>query len=381
MTRFLHRTLAVTLLVVAPAAVLAQTTDVDTWFERMLARKNAGYEGIQDMTRKTEMMGRSTFEYYERTSAIELDNGQTVYAMRMVPPSEIAERQSGDNAMSNATPGDLRRAADVIEQAGIQMEQGMRAEMSSTGVPGGIGTMLMNPPPDQPWLSANPRDMTSMYAMMLRGAAEAKVDMAAEEASAGADYARNAEQIKEQTRFLGYSEFGGRRVGELGADDLGFSETSGAQQVRCDSMRMLVDAEEYVPLLFKMNCTVTEGRETRKMFIEREDRDFRNVAGCGDMYEPFSSVMRIRGAMTPAQEAEIAKAGRQLEELEAQMASMPASQRQMMESMMGPQLDMIRNMASGDGIEMEQKTLELRCNTGLPDPREVSQAMFGTPAR
>ena len=145
MTRFLHRTLAVTLLVVAPAAVLAQTTDVDTWFERMLARKNAGYEGIQDMTRKTEMMGRSTFEYYERTSAIELDNGQTVYAMRMVPPSEIAERQSGDNAMSNATPGDLRRAADVIEQAGIQMEQGMRAEMSSTGVPGGIGTMLMNP--------------------------------------------------------------------------------------------------------------------------------------------------------------------------------------------------------------------------------------------
>ena len=223
--------------------------------------------------------------------------------------------------------------------------------------------------------------MTSMYAMMLRGAAEAKVDMAAEEASAGDNYARNAQQIKEQTRFLGYSEFGGRRVGELGADDLGFSETSGAQQVRCDSMRMLVDAEEYVPLLFKMNCTVTEGRETRKMSIEREDRDFRNVAGCGDMYEPFSSVMRIRGAMTPAQEAEIAKAGRQLEELEAQMASMPASQRQMMESMMGPQLDMIRNMASGDGIEMEQKTLELRCNTGLPDPREVSQAMFGTPAR
>ena len=381
MTRFLHRTLAVTLLVVAPAAVLAQTTDVDTWFERMLARKNAGYEGIQDMTRKTEMMGRSTFEYYERTSAIELDNGQTVYAMRMVPPSEIAERQSGDNAMSNATPGDLRRAADVIEQAGIQMEQGMRAEMSSTGVPGGIGTMLMNPPPDQPWLSANPRDMTSMYAMMLRGAAQAKVDMAAEEASAGDNYARNAQQIKEQTRFLGYSELGGRRVGELGADDLGFSETSGAQQVRCDSMRMLVDAEEYVPLLFKMNCTVTEGRETRKMFIEREDRDFRNVAGCGDMYEPFSSVMRIRGAMTPAQEAELAKASRQLEELEAQMASMPASQRQMMESMMGPQLDMIRNMASGDGIEMEQKTLELRCNTGLPDPREVSQAMFGTPAR
>ena len=377
MTRIFRSTRAISFLVTAPAATLAQSTDVDDWFERMLAKKNAGYERVQDMTRKTEMMGRSTFEYYEKTSAIELDNGQTVYVMRMVPPSEIAERQSGGNAMSNATPGELERAADAIEQAGIQMEQGIRSEMSSTGVPGGIGSMLMNPPPDEPWLSANPRDMTSMYATMLRGGAQAKTQMAAEKASAGADYARNAQQIKEQTEFLGYSEFRGRRVGELGADNLDFSESSGPQQISCDSMRMLVDAEDYVPLLFKMNCTVTEGRETRQMSIEREDRDFRKVAGCGDMYEPYSSVMRIGGVMTPEEEAELAKASKQLKEFEAQMASMPDAQRQMMESMMGPQLEMIRNMASGDGIEIEQKTVELRCNTGLPDPMEVSQAMYG----
>lgn len=377
MTRFFCSTLVMTFLVTAPAAALAQSTDVDDWFERMLAKKNAGYEGVQDMTRKTEMMGTSTFEYYEQTSAIELDNGQTVYVMRMVPPSEIAERQSGGSAMSNATPGELLRAADTIEQAGIQMEQGMKSEMSSTGVPGGLGTMLMNPPPDQPWLSANPRDMTSMYAVMLRGAAQGKIEMGAEQASAGADYARNAQQIKELTEFMGYSDFNGRRVGKLGADNLDFSETSGSQQVTCNSMRMLVDAEQYVPLLFTMDCTVTDGRETRQMSIEREDRDFRNVPGCGDMYEPFSSVMRIGGAMTPEEEAQLAEASKQLEEFEAQMAGMPASQRQMMESMMGPQLEMIRNMAAGGGIEMEQKTLELRCNTGLPDPMEVSQAMFG----
>ena len=377
MTRFFHSTLVITFLVTTPAVALAQTTDVDDWFERMLTKKNAGYEGVQDMTRKTEMMGTSTFEYYEKTSAIELDNGQTVYVMRMVPPSEIAERQSDGNAMSNATPAELLRAADTIEQAGIQMEQGLKSEMSSTGVPGGLGTMLMNPPPDQPWLSANPRDMTSMYAMMLRGAAEGKVEMSAEKASTGADYARNAQQIRELTEFMGYSEFNGRRVGELGADNLDFSETSGSQQVTCNSMRMLVDAEQYVPLLFKMDCTVTDGRETRQMSIEREDRDFRNVPGCGDMFEPFSSVMRIGGAMSPEEEAQLAEASKQLEEFEAQMAGMPAAQRQMMESMMGPQLEMIRNMAAGGGIEMEQQTLELRCNTGLPDPMEVSQAMFG----
>jgi hypothetical protein len=377
MTRLFRSTLAVIFLVTAPVAVLAQSNDIDTWFERMLAKKNAGYEGVQDMTRKTETMGRSTFEYYEKTSAIELDNGQTVYVMRMVPPSEMAERQSGGNGMSSATPGELLRAANAIELAGMQMEQGMQSEMSSTGVPGGIGTMMMNPPPDQPWLSANPRDMTSMYATMLRAGARAKTEMAAEKANAGADYARNARQIKEQTKFLGYGEFKGRRVGELGADNLDFTQSSGSQQVSCDSMRMLVDAEEYVPLLFKMNCTVTEGRETRPMSIEREDRDFRTVPGCGDLYEPFSSVMRIGGAMTPEQEAELAEASKQMKEFEAQMASMPASQRQMMEKMMGPQLEMIRNMASGGGVEIEQKTLELRCNTGMPDPMEVSQALTG----
>jgi hypothetical protein len=378
MTRFLHCSMAIAFLLAAPATAMAQSTDVDEWFERMLAKENAGYEGIRDMTRKTEMMGRSTFEYYEKTSAIELDNGQTVYVMRMVPPSEIAERQSGDNAMSNATPGELMRAADTIEQAGVQMEQGMRSEMASTGVPGGIGTMMMNPPPDQPWLSANPRDMTSMYATMLRGAAQGKTEMAAERATAGDDYARNAQQIRDKTRFLGFSEFQGRRVGELGADNLGFTETSGSQQVTCDSMRMLVDAQEYVPLLFRMNCTVTDGRDTRQMTIEREDMDFRTVPGCGDMYEPFRSVMRIGGAMTPEEEAQLAEASKQLKEFEAQLASMPAAQRQMMESMMGPQLEMVRNMAAGGGIEMEQKTLELRCNSGLPDPMEVSQALAGT---
>jgi hypothetical protein len=34
------------------------------------------------------------------------------------------------------------------------------------------------------------------------------------------------------------------------------------------------------------------------------------------------------------------------------MASMPASQRDMMMRMMGPQLGMIRKMANGDGLEI-----------------------------
>jgi DNA repair exonuclease SbcCD ATPase subunit len=87
--------------------------------------------------------------------------------------------------------------------------------------------------------------------------------------------------------------------------------------------------------------------------------------------------MRIGGVMTPEQEAQLAEASVQLKEMEAQLANMPASQRQMMESMMGPQLEMIRNMAAGGGMEFVQEVTELRCNTGLPDPAEISQTMLG----
>ena len=81
--------------------------------------------------------------------------------------------------------------------------------------------------------------------------------------------------------------------------------------------------------------------------------------------------------MTPEQQAEIAEASKQLDELEVQMASMPPGQKKMMESMMGPQLEMIRNMAAGGGIEIESTITELRCNTGLPDPLEIATTTFG----
>ena len=110
-------------------------------------------------------------------------------------------------------------------------------------------------------------------------------------------------------------------VGELGADNLGVTQVTNGQEASCDSMRMLVDAEEFVPLRFQIDCTVTDGGETRQMFMKRVDSDYRRVPGCGDLYEPFSSVMTIGGMMTPEQEAQLAEAAKQLKDLEAQMAS------------------------------------------------------------
>jgi len=360
----------------------AQTNDVDLWFERMVAAESAGYENVDNFVRKSETMGMSTFEYYEKTSAVQLDNGQTVYIMRNVPPNEIQERQSASE-LANATPGELERAASAVEQAGIQMEQGMMSEMNANGLPGGMGPMLMNPPPDQPWLSPNPRDMTSMYATMLRGAAAAKVEQASQNPADMAEQRAQAmAAMRDKTVVTEGLQWNGIDVVELAANGLDYTQVSNGQSSTIRSMKLLVDAERHVPLYMKMEGDFSDGGETRPITIEREDRDYRKVPGCGDMYEPFNSVMRLGGAMTPEQEKQLAEAAGQLEELESQMASMPPSQREMMEKMMGPQLEMIRNMAAGGGggIEINTKIVELRCNTGLPDPAEMLSTLPGMPS-
>jgi hypothetical protein len=373
-----HVRFVILFVVLASASIAVKAQTKDEVLEGMIEAENAGYDVVEDYILKTNTLGMTTFEYYERTVEIETAGGQKVYVMSQVPPNEIQERHAGGNALSNASSAELRNAAGMMDQAGRDLEQGMMSEMQDSGLPGGIGTMLMNPPPDQPWLSPNPRDMTSMYATMLNASADGKDARDAEDPVGDAERrAQGMAAVQAQTRITGRREFNGTDAIELAADNLNYSQVEDGQQVTWDAVTMLVDANKYVPLLFTMEGVVTDGSESRRITVEREDLDYRNVPGCGDMYRPFKSIMRLGGMMTSEQQAELAEASVQLEQLEAQMASMPASQRQMMESMLGPQLEMIKNMASGGGIEVVSTIAELRCNTGLPDPIEIANTMFG----
>ena len=71
----------------------------------------------------------------------------------------------------------------------------------------------------------------------------------------------------------------------------------------------------------------------------------------------------MSGVMDPKQQKEIQEAMKQMEEMEAQLAAMPEAQRQMMERMMGPKIEMMKKMASGGGIEIVSETLDIRVNT------------------
>jgi hypothetical protein len=48
----------------------------------------------------------------------------------------------------------------------------------------------------------------------------------------------------------------------------------------------------------------------------------------------------------------------------------------MMMKMMGPQIEMIRNLAAGGGIEIVSDIVELRCNAAPPTAEELAQKFY-----
>lgn len=360
------------------ALLLPVTSDaatVEQIFDRMAQQEVAALQGVDSVLLDTETMGMSQVEYYEKTSKIDV-NGREMYILRRVPPSEMAERHSAGSAMADASPDELRRAADMIESVGPEMERGMREEMQKSGLPGGLGDMLMTPPPDQPWLSANPNDMTQMYGTMLRAAAEGKEEQARRDAGA-VDAAHERAQIVAQTRLVGQTTIDGRPALHLLAEDVNHRQVDDGVEITIRDINMFVDAERYLPLSLRMEGTMREGGETREITMERHDQDYRQVPGCGQLYRPFKTVMRMAGVMNAEQEAQMREAQVQMAEMEKQMAQMPPGQRDMIMRQMGPQMEMMRSMAAGGGVEIVSNLKSMKCNVPVPDPMALASGTFG----
>jgi hypothetical protein len=356
-----------------PAAVAAQ--NAEQVFDKMFEQEAAGLRDIDSMLLGTETMGMTQLEYYEKTSRVDV-NGETMYILRNVPPQEIEQRHSAGNPMADATPGELRSAADEIELQTRRMGSAMEQEMQDAGMPGFLGDMLMNPPDDQPWLSANPRDMGTMYGTMLRGAAQGKEEQAARDAAAF-DGMGDRAWIAGMTKWVGETIIDGRPAHHLVASDLNHRQVSDGVEFTLHTMNMWVDANDFVPLRLKMDGVVREGGESRPISIERHDQDYRRVPGCGSLNQPFRSVMKISGMMNAEQEAQMREAQVQMAEMEKQLQQMPAAQRDMVMRQMGPQMQMMKTMSAGGGMEVVSNVVELKCNVPMPSPQAMAQAMLG----
>jgi hypothetical protein len=355
-------------------AVAETSADV---FEEMDSRKRASFNGIDNYSVMKTTMGQCTLEHFEKESTASLDGRGAVQYMRLVPISEVATRRSPGAHLANASAEELDAAATAVRQA-PSIDQTIRSELASAGLPAGFVFMLTNPPTDKPWLSPMPGDMMGNYAAMLEGAAQGKRQDATEKSQAEEETRTDPlAAVAAQTRIVGRETLRDRLVIRLVADNLNHTQVSNGQEFTMNTLHLWVDAEKYVPLKMQIDGSATEGQEARALRIEREDMGYRSVAGCGSMYEPLRTVMRISGILSEQEQAQMAEAQAQMAQLEAQLASMPAMQRDMIMRQMGPQMETFRSMASGQGIEVVALVTGMVCNAGLPSDKEYLQTTPG----
>lgn len=159
-------------------------------------------------------------------------------------------------------------------------------------------------------------------------------------------------RLIEKAELVGEETIDGRDAYHLRATDVAEMMDMGGGNVTLDTISVWIDTSDHVPLKMTMEGNLSDGGQVRPASIDVLMTDYRNVPG-SKMYESYQQTMTTNSVLTDAERAELEQAKAQLAELEAQMASMPESQRQMMETMMGPQLNAIREMITDDGIIIE----------------------------
>jgi hypothetical protein len=178
---------------------------------------------------------------------------------------------------------------------------------------------------------------------------------------------RAIERFNSTAKYFGRESIEGYPTERIAVDGLSLKQTTEeGQEIVIERFDVWIDPKYLKRRKVRMEGTLKEKGKTRKIFMERENRDYRRV-GDSVMYEPYLEILRVGGIMDAKQKKELAKAQKELEQMERQMAAMPASQRQMMESMVGPQLDQLRNMASDGAITMEIVTTDIIINPDLSD--------------
>lgn len=190
------------------------------------------------------------------------------------------------------------------------------------------------------------------------------LDESANDAGTGVDAQDMADSMNtfiRTAKLVGSDSIDGRDAYHLKSDAIDIVEQMQNEELRVETMSMWMDEDRYVPLKMTMQGTISSAGHSRPVQIETLMTDYRNVPG-SNMYESYRRVVRMGGVLNDEQKGQMAEARQQLAEFEKQLADMPPSQRQMMESMMGSQLEQFRKMAAGDGMEFETVVTEIRVN-------------------
>ncbi|MEJ2521323.1 MAG: peptidoglycan-binding domain-containing protein [Gammaproteobacteria bacterium] len=345
-------------------ATSAAAADIQSIAECARQQRQAQMAGVQNYAIVMEMMGHTVPQYFERAQ-LTGPTGASYEGFVLVPPDEIARRQD----QQGMTPEALDAYADGLRMTGDALE----TEALKSGLPVDMIFSRGPAPGEEPWASPNPSVMMGSMADFAEFAADAK-----RRRSEGVPASNDAEKIFANAELVGTDDVNGRSAWHLRSDNLDITETTNGQQFTINSVDYWMDRDDCVPLKFHMKGKATgDGGTPRDIFIEKTESDYRQVPAT-NMLMSYTQTMRMGGVLTPAEEKQMAEARQQMAELEKQMAAMPASQRSMMESMMGSQMEAMRKMVDSGAFEMEMRVKEVRVNEGT-DGLAALTSPFGIP--
>lgn len=193
-------------------------------------------------------------------------------------------------------------------------------------------------------------------------------EMAAGQGDMSAEY---MSWFMESAELIGEESVDDTDAWQLRANDIDRAQTLSSEDISISAMTMWLSKDRYLPLKMRMEGTVNVDSQSRPVTIEVLTSDFRAVPG-SQLLEPFRRVVSISGITTGIDESQIAEAKAAMAEFEQQMASMPASQRQMMKSMMGPQLEQLRELADSGTLNMEIVVESITANPEVSGERVVA---------
>ena len=326
-------------------ALPAAAEDAQAILAKVRAKQIERWAGVDRYAVDKTVMGNRAMIVYERFDAPRAD-GVSSPAFRPVPVT--AARSAGDRGVDTSTM--MSQYAQGMEMVGAGMSSEMDKGLEQAGLPPGLFE-AMGAGAD-PWASPDPGAMMTGMAPVVAdmGGAEGRL-----EADATANAATEAAQMAafaKKAQLVGTETVDGREAFHLCAVDLDQTQQVDGQTFELDVANVWIDAKEYVPLRSTMEGIATSGGQSRPVVLESVNSDYRRVSG-STMYEPFRQSVRMSGLVSPEQQAQMQQASQQLAEMDAQLAQMPESQRQMVMAQMGPQLEMMRKMATGGGLELE----------------------------
>lgn len=177
-----------------------------------------------------------------------------------------------------------------------------------------------------------------------------------------ADYDKILELAK-SAKVLGKETIDGRSGFHLKTEEITHSEKMGDQMVEFDTFEIWIDTTDYVPLKLRIIGTSTGPQGSRPVQVEMLYSDYRVVPD-SKLFEAYRQTMSMGGVLSPKEQREMQQAMQQMKEMEAQLEAMPAAQRQMMENMMGPKLEMMKQMAAGGAVTVVTEVASIKVNTG-----------------